>query len=73
MTLGYIPKNNSYYENIFKLEAGNYLIFDGQNTDIKKYWDLPTKRIDISYQDAVIERLIRSSIKYRLLADVGSG
>lgn len=75
MTLGYIPKNNSYYENIFKLEAGNYLIFDGQNTDIKKYWDLPTKRIDISYQDAVIEteRLIRSSIKYRLLADVEVG
>lgn len=75
MTLGYIPKNNSYYENIFKLEAGNYLIFDGQNIDIKKYWDLPTKRIDISYQDAVIEteRLIRSSIKYRLLADVEVG
>lgn len=75
MTLGYIPKNNSYYENIFKLEAGNYLIFDGQNTDIKKYWDLPTKKIDISYQDAVIEteRLIRSSIKYRLLADVEVG
>lgn len=72
MTLGYIPKNNSYYENIFKLESGNYLTFDGQNIDIKKYWDLPTKRIDISYQDAVIEteRLIRSSIKYRLLADV---
>lgn len=75
MTLGYIPKNNSYYENIFKLEAGNYLIFDGQNIDIKKYWDLPTKKIDISYQDAVIEteRLIRSSIKYRLLADVEVG
>lgn len=75
MTLGYISKNNSYYENIFKLEAGNYLIFDGQNTDIKKYWDLPTKKIDISYQDAVIEteRLIRSSIKYRLLADVEIG
>ncbi|MFY9072120.1 asparagine synthase (glutamine-hydrolyzing) [Aliarcobacter butzleri] len=75
MTLGYIPKNNSYYENIFKLEAGNYLIFDGQNTDITKYWDLPTKKIDISYQDAVIEteRLIRSSIKYRLLADVEIG
>ena len=75
MTLGYIPKNNSYYENIFKLESGNYLTFDGQNIDIKKYWDLPTKRIDISYQDAVIEteRLIRSSIKYRLLADVEVG
>lgn len=53
----------------------NLETFDGQNIDIKKYWDLPTKRIDISYQDAVIEteRLIRSSIKYRLLADVEVG
>ncbi|MCT7495754.1 asparagine synthase (glutamine-hydrolyzing) [Aliarcobacter cryaerophilus] len=75
MTLGYIPKNNSYYENIFKLEAGHYLTFDGQNIDIEKYWNLPTRKIDISYQDAVIEteRLMRSSIKYRLLADVEIG
>ncbi|MDN5096014.1 asparagine synthase (glutamine-hydrolyzing) [Aliarcobacter butzleri] len=75
MTLGYIPKNNSYYENIFKLEAGHYLTFDGQKIDIKKYWDLPNKKINISYQDAVIEtgRLIRSSIKYRLLSDVEIG
>ncbi|WP_066346459.1 asparagine synthase (glutamine-hydrolyzing) [Aliarcobacter cryaerophilus] len=75
MTLGYIPKNNSCYENIFKLEAGHYLTFDGQNIDIEKYWDLPTQKIDISYQDAVIETetLIRSSIKYRLLADVEVG
>lgn len=75
MTLGYIPKNNSYYKNIFKLEAGHYLTFDGQNIDIKKYWDLPTQKIDISYQDAVVEaeRLIQSSIKYRLLADVEVG
>ncbi|MBF7071669.1 asparagine synthase (glutamine-hydrolyzing) [Aliarcobacter butzleri] len=75
MTLGYIPKNNSYYENISKLEAGNYLIFDGQNIEIERYWDLPTQKIDISYKDAVVEteRLIRSSIKYRLLADVEVG
>lgn len=75
MTLGYIPKNNSYYKNIFKLEAGHYLTFDGQNIDIKKYWDLPTQKIDISYKDAVVEaeKLIQSSIKYRLLADVEVG
>lgn len=75
MSLGYIPKNSSYYENISKLEAGNYLIFDGQNIKIERYWDLPTQKIDISYQDAIIEaeRLIRSSIKYRLLADVEVG
>ncbi|ANE33471.1 asparagine synthase (glutamine-hydrolyzing) [Campylobacter hyointestinalis subsp. lawsonii CCUG 27631] len=75
MALGYIPKNSSYYKNIYKLEAGHYLIFDGDNIDIKKYWDLPTKKIDISYQDAVVQtqHLIKSSIRYRLLADVKLG
>ncbi|WP_066164459.1 asparagine synthase (glutamine-hydrolyzing) [Aliarcobacter cryaerophilus] len=77
MSLGYTPKNSSYYENIFKLEAGNYLEFKIDNLELKinKYWDLPKNKLDISYQDAVIEteRLIRSSIKYRLLADVEVG
>jgi len=75
MSFGYIPKDNSYYDGIYKLEPAHYLIFDGTKIETKKYWDLPTNKIDISYNDAVeeTERLIRSSIKYRLLADVEVG
>jgi len=75
MSFGYIQNDNTYYENIHKLKPAHYLIFDGKDIDIKKYWDLPKDKIDISYEDAVeeTERLIRSSIKYRLLADVKVG
>lgn len=75
MSLGYIPKNNSYYENIYKLEAGRILVFNGDSINISKYWDLPTKILDISYEDALnkTEELIKSSIKYRLLSDVEVG
>lgn len=75
MTLGYIPKDNSYYQDIKKIQPAHYLMFDGKNVDVKRYWNLPKEKIDISYDEAVeeTERLIRSSIKYRLLADVEVG
>jgi asparagine synthase (glutamine-hydrolysing) len=75
MSVGYISNNNSYYRDIQKLKPAHYLVFDGKNLDIKRYWDLPKETISISYDEAVeeTEKLIRSSIKYRLLADVEVG
>ena len=75
MSFGYIPNDNSYYENVYKLKAGHYLIFDGENIYINKYWELPTKKNEINYSEALeeTEKLIRSSIKYRLLSDVEVG
>jgi len=76
MSFGYIPNDNSYYEDIYKLKPAHYLVFDGTNIVTHKYWDLPTSKIDISYNEAVLEteEIIRSSIKYRLISDreVGS-
>jgi len=75
MSLGYIPHTNSYYKNIHKLEAGHYLVFDGNSTKIHKYWNLPSKKIDTNFDEALLrtEELIQSSVKYRLLADVEVG
>jgi len=75
MSFGYAPADNSYYKDIYKLEAGHYLIFNGNGIYKKRYWHLPKDKIDIGYEDAVIEaeKIIRSSIKYRLLSDVEVG
>ncbi|SFV53026.1 Asparagine synthetase [glutamine-hydrolyzing] [hydrothermal vent metagenome] len=75
MSFGYAPSNNSHYEDIYKLEAGHLLIFDGETINKKRYWSLPNNKIDISYEEALeeTERLIRSSINYRLLSDVEVG
>ena len=75
MSFGYIPNNQSYYEEIKKLEPAHYLIFDGKSIDIKKYWRLPKNKIEISYEDAVeeTERLIQDSINYRVLSDLEVG
>jgi asparagine synthase (glutamine-hydrolysing) len=75
MSFGYALADNSYYEGIYKLKAGYYLVFDGETISKNRYWRLPKDKIKISYEDAVdeTERLIRSSIKYRLLSDVEVG
>ena len=75
MSFGYIPNDNSYYQNVFKLQAAHMLIFDGNNVKKTKYWDLPKEQSTISYDEAVVqtEELIRSSIKYRLLSDLEVG
>ena len=75
MSLGYIPNDNSYYENIYKLKSAHYLIFDGKEIEIKRYWSLPKEKIEIGYNEAKeeVERLIRSSINYRLLSDLEVG
>jgi asparagine synthase (glutamine-hydrolysing) len=75
MSFGYALSNNSHYKDIYKLEAGHLLIFDGNNIEKKRYWSLPTSHTKISYREAVeeTERLIRSSINYRLLSDLEVG
>ncbi len=75
MSFGYTPANSSFYEYIYKLEAGHYLIFDGSRIYKNRYWHLPKDKIEIDYQEAVeeVERLIRSSIRYRLLSDIEVG
>ncbi|WP_375724536.1 asparagine synthase (glutamine-hydrolyzing) [Arcobacter sp. KX21116] len=75
MSFGYIPSENSYYKDIYKLKSAHYLVFDGNSVNIKRYWNLPNTKLDIPYEEAVeeTERLIRSSVKYRLLSDVEVG
>jgi asparagine synthase (glutamine-hydrolysing) len=51
------------------------LEFDSKNIKIKKYWDLPKNKLNISFNEAVeeVEYLLKDSIKKRLLSDVEVG
>lgn len=75
LTLGYIPKDSSYYENVKKLSPAHYLVFDGENISVKKYWDLPKEKLNISFNEAVnkTQELIENSVRRRLLSDVEVG
>lgn len=75
MSLGYIPNDKTYYQNIFKLKPAHYLVFDGKNINIKRYWNLPNEKLNISFNEALdeVEYLLKDSIKLRLLSDVKIG
>ena len=76
---GYIPSPYSIYEDISKLEAGNYLIIDIKNKKLLKkvYWDLKSikKNRKISFQKAKSElnELIEDAIRLRMVSDVDLG
>lgn len=75
MALSYIPNDSSYYEEVYKLKPAHYLIFDGSSLEIHRYWDLPSKKLNLSFDEAVstTEEMIKSSIHYRLISDLEVG
>jgi asparagine synthase (glutamine-hydrolysing) len=78
LSLGYVPSPDTYYSNISKLPPASYLEIDCTTLQysIKKYWTLSNeKNYALSYEEAknTTEDLLKSSIKYRLLADVEVG
>ncbi|MBR1629651.1 MAG: asparagine synthase (glutamine-hydrolyzing) [Lachnospiraceae bacterium] len=68
---------NTFFENIFSLEAGKMLIVRGEQVQKKTFWDLhyPVEEEDKG-EDYYVERLrelIKQAISRRLIADVPIG
>ncbi|WP_310441030.1 asparagine synthase (glutamine-hydrolyzing) [Sulfurimonas sp.] len=64
----------TFFKNIKKLSAGEYLVFKNSNVEIKRYFDLLDVKPNIitNRDEAVfmLEKLLEESIKIRLNADV---
>jgi len=73
--LGYIPNENTYYKNIYKLPPAHYLTFQNGKIEKKRYWNLPTEKLNISFSEAVdkTEELVKSAVNYRLISDLEVG
>ena len=69
-------KNKTLFENIYSLEPGSYIEISNNKLRIKKYWKLETffqKKIlnkKEPFFKKEIKKLLKSSIKYRLISDV---
>jgi len=75
---GYIPAPLSIYENVFKLNPGHYIVIDKKSFNISPYWVLndyinPTEDSSLSFNQQRTKDLLKSSINYRLIADVPVG
>jgi asparagine synthase (glutamine-hydrolysing) len=76
LTLDYIPTPDTILKNIYKLEAGSFLIFRDHAVRQKEaYWNISYKPADISFADAgeKLESLLNEAVRDRLMSDVPLG
>ena len=77
----YIPMENTIFEHVYKVLPGYWLKIDLNTHKIErwKYWDIQDyykkEKLDISYNEAQEELLdlLKSSLAYRMVADVPVG
>ncbi len=82
---GYIPSPLSIYENVHKLDAGCYAVFDGATLDVRRYWDarqfyedgLENRSIwDARSEESILDELesiLSDSFALRLVSDIPLG
>ncbi len=78
LTLGYIPAPYTFYKNIHKLQAGHFIIANGNSFSEKKYWDLPeideeNMIADKKFVYENFENLLKDSVRIRMRSDVPFG
>lgn len=76
ISIGYIPGQETLFKDIYKLEAGHFLVFERNTLVFKQYWDINAiEPLHISYSEArlrVKDKLLES-IKIRLMSEVPLG
>ena len=78
---GYITGTKSIFKNVLKLEPGSYLKFSRGEAEITKYWnikELYLKNRSEKINDereclTLLDNLITSSVRYRMISDVPIG
>ena len=78
LTFGYIPAPHSFFSGVRKLLPGQYLITDGQRTEIHRYWDLPAIAEGDMRRDAVavqeeFAHLLGDAVRISMRSDVPFG
>ena len=76
-TLGYIPAPYTIYNNVYKLEARQNLVFDLKEKTTKKwyYYKIPNYNPELNSKKLVEEgrALLKDAVRLRLIADVPIG
>ena len=78
LKFGYIPAPLTIYNNLHKLEPGNYLRvnFEGEILEHKEYYDIdftPNEKFSYEHWVDITEKAIDDSVNYHKIADVPYG
>jgi asparagine synthase (glutamine-hydrolysing) len=76
-SLGFIPAPLTIFNNVSKLEAGHYLVFDFVKKKLKKscYWEIPDYKPTYNKKKLISDcrKLLFDSTKIRMISDVPVG
>ncbi len=75
LEFSFVPTNETFFKNVFRLDAGHYLIYKDGKIDITKYFKLDFTEKKEEYETVVdnIENVMKDSVNAHLLADVEVG
>ncbi len=70
----YVPSPSTIYENIKRLDAGNFILFNEDKAIIqKRYWSLDFNKKKYADTSSQLKSDLKSSVKNRLISDVPLG
>lgn len=75
LSFGYVPTNETFFKNVFKLEAGHYFTLKDNNFKTKKYFNLKFDEQEGTTEDFVqpIAEIMEDSVKKHMISDVEVG
>ncbi|PZU93013.1 MAG: asparagine synthase (glutamine-hydrolyzing) [Pseudanabaena sp.] len=75
LTTGSVPEPHTLIEDIYCLEAGNWLYWQNGNITKHQYWqvDFTPQKISIVDAQDIVRQALQESVKYHLVSDVPVG
>jgi len=77
LTFNYMPGEKTLLRNVFKLNAGHYLVAENGKISIQQYWDLafetPPPEDGLARKTAELAELLRQTVRDHMISDVPVG
>jgi asparagine synthase (glutamine-hydrolysing) len=79
LSLEYVPTPHSIFAGVSKLPPGHFLLVEGSDTRLERYWDLrldksePVSTRTVAECSAEVHQLLYDAVKMELIADVPVG
>lgn len=76
LTYLYVPTPKTAYQRIRKLPAGHYLVFDGKEVSVRKYWDVSLDQddsLDEATSISLVKERVADAVEMNMVSDVPVG
>ena len=75
LTFQYSSMEETFFEGVYKLKPAHYLVFEGDQLSVEKYWhnDFKVVENDLKSNVEQIKQILKESVEYHKISDVKVG